>query len=79
MTTQQGTAHHYSREQDWTYRHSTSSYPYAWSAECDLMAKLAGLEHVGRRADWARSPCTPESDSHISAWRLRAQRSAASS
>jgi hypothetical protein len=70
MTTQQGTSHHYSREQDGTYRYSASNFRYAWPAECDLMAELAGLEPVGRWADWSRSPFTSESDSHISAWRL---------
>lgn len=70
MLTQQGTSHHYSREPDGTYRYATSSFRYVWPAECDLMAKLAGLEPAGRWADWDRSPFTSESGSHISAWRL---------
>ncbi|MBO1752550.1 class I SAM-dependent methyltransferase [Actinotalea sp. BY-33] len=72
MATQQGTSHHYSREDDGTYRYSTSNFRFVWPAECDLMAKLAGLEPAGRWADWNRSPFTSESTSHISAWSLPA-------
>lgn len=69
MTTQQGTSHHYSRQDDGTYRYSTSNFRYAWPAECDLMARLAGLEPVGRWADWHRTPFTADSSSHVSVWR----------
>ena len=69
MTTQQGTSHHYSRESDGSYRYSTSNFRYIWPAECDLMARLAGLESAGRWADWMRSPFTSDSDGHISVWR----------
>lgn len=68
-STQQGTSHHYSREHDGTYRYSTSNFRYVWPAECDLMARLAGLEPAGRWADWSRAPFTSDSHSHISAWR----------
>lgn len=69
ITTQQGTSHHYTREHDGTYRYSTSNFRYIWPAECDLMARLAGLEFIGRWADWNRSPFTSDSESHISVWR----------
>ena len=69
MTTQQGTSHHFSREPDGSYRYSTSNFRYIWPAECDLMARLAGLEFAGRWADWTRSPFTADSGSHVSAWR----------
>ena len=69
MTTQQGTSHHFSREPDGSYRYSTSNFRYIWPAECDLMARLAGLEFVARWADWTRSPFTSDSDSHVSVWR----------
>ena len=69
MTTQQGTSHHVSREPDGSYRYSTSNFRYIWPAECDLMARLAGLEFVGRWADWTRSPFTSDSESHVSVWR----------
>ena len=69
MTTQQGTSHHYSRQDDGTYRYSTSNFRYVWPAECDLMARLAGLQLTGRWADWNRTPFTAESGSHVSLWR----------
>ena len=67
--TQQGTSHHYTRLEDGSYRYSVSNFRYIWPAECDLMARLAGLETVGRWADWDRSPFTSASTSHISVWR----------
>ena len=69
MTTQQGTSHHFSRLDDGSHRYSTSNFRYIWPAECDLMARLAGLEFAGRWADWDQSPFTSESLSHISVWR----------
>lgn len=68
MTTQQGTSHHYSRQDDGTYRYFASNFRYAWPAECDLMARLAGLQLKGRWEDWHRTPFTAESESHISLW-----------
>lgn len=47
----------------------TSSHRFAWPAEYDLMARLAGLELQERWADWHRSPFTAESASHVSVWR----------
>jgi len=41
-------------------------------AELDLMARLAGLTLVGRRADCDRAPVTGESSSHVSVWRTDA-------
>lgn len=73
MVTQQGTSHHYSRQTDGTYRYGTSNFRYLWPAECDLMAELAGLEYVGRWADWRRTPFTGDSASHVSVWRRPAR------
>jgi SAM-dependent methyltransferase len=42
---------------------------YAWPAELDLMARLAGLELAERWADWDGSPFTAASRSHISVYR----------
>ena len=45
---------------------------YAWPAELDLMARLAGLRLRERWADWDRAPFTGDSARHISvyeAWR----------
>ncbi len=69
LATQQGTSHHYWPDEDGSARHGTSRFRYAWPAECDLMARLAGLELEVRYADWDRSPFTGESESHVSVWR----------
>jgi SAM-dependent methyltransferase len=45
-----------------------SHHRYAWPAEYDLMARLAGLELRERWADWNRSPFTADSRSHVSVW-----------
>ncbi len=45
-----------------------SHHRYAWPAEYDLMARLAGLERRERWADWDRSPFTADSRSHVSVW-----------
>jgi SAM-dependent methyltransferase len=44
---------------------------YAWPAEYDLMAELAGLTRVERWANWRRDPFTSESISHVSVWQRR--------
>jgi hypothetical protein len=69
MTTQQGTSHHYWREDDGTTSYSFSNFRYIWPAECDLMAQLAGLELEQRVADWDGSSFTSDSESHVSIWR----------
>ncbi len=45
-----------------------SAHRYAWPAEYDLMARIAGLTLVDRWADWNRLPFTAESTSHVSVW-----------
>jgi hypothetical protein len=72
MATQQGASHHFAREADGTYRYSISNFRYVWPAECDLMARIAGLELAGRWSDWDRSAFTGDGVSHVSAWRRRA-------
>jgi SAM-dependent methyltransferase len=69
MTTQQGTSHHYTRSPDGTVRHGASNFRYLWPAECDLMARLAGLELEQRVADWHGRPFTSDSEGHVSVWR----------
>lgn len=46
-----------------------SRHRYAFPAEFDLMARIAGLTSHERWADWNRTPFTAESRSHISTWR----------
>ena len=69
MVTQQGTSHHYWRSADGSARYDFSNFRYIWPAECDLMARLAGLTLEQRVADWDGSPFTADSESHVSVWR----------
>lgn len=41
---------------------------YAWPAELDLMAVVAGLEPSARWGSWDRRPFTADSTSHVSIW-----------
>lgn len=43
---------------------------YAWPAELDLMARLAGLRLRDRWGGWRREPFTSSSDSHVSVYEL---------
>ncbi|REK11562.1 MAG: class I SAM-dependent methyltransferase [Actinobacteria bacterium] len=45
-----------------------SAHRYVWPAECDLMARIAGLSFRERWSDWHRAPFTSDSTSHISVW-----------
>jgi SAM-dependent methyltransferase len=69
MATQQGTSHHYTRHDDGSVTYGESNFRYVWPAECDLMARLAGLELERRVADWQGNPFTGDSESHVSVWR----------
>ena len=53
---------------DGQLRTFSSTHRYAWPAELDLMARIAGLRLRHRWADWHRTPFTGESRSHISIW-----------
>lgn len=69
VVTQECASHHYERRSDGSVRHGVGRFRYAWPAECDLMAQLAGLELESRWADWDRSVFTATSTSHVSVWR----------
>jgi SAM-dependent methyltransferase len=43
-------------------------FRYAWPAELDLMAELAGMRLRERWGGWKREPFTSESDKHVSVW-----------
>lgn len=43
-------------------------FRYAWPAELDLMARLAGMRLQDRWAGWRREPFTALSPSHVSVW-----------
>jgi SAM-dependent methyltransferase len=70
VVTQTLTSHHYSRQADGSVRHGAGHFRYAWPAELDLMAALAGMGLEHRWADWDRSPFTADSEKHVSVWRL---------
>ncbi|WP_349428764.1 class I SAM-dependent methyltransferase [Microbacterium sp. LWS13-1.2] len=67
--TQQGTSHHYTRDNDGSIRYGASNFRFIWPAECDLMARLAGLVFEGRNEDWKRTLFTSDTTSHVSVWR----------
>ncbi|MBW3358521.1 class I SAM-dependent methyltransferase [Streptomyces microflavus] len=63
-------SHHFTRDgDDGRYRRADSRHRYAWPAELDLMARIAGLELERRVADWDGAPFTQDSAKHISVWR----------
>ncbi|MBJ7902344.1 class I SAM-dependent methyltransferase [Streptomyces sp. DSM 110735] len=63
-------SHHLTRDgEDGRYRRDASRHRYAWPAELDLMARLAGLERERRVADWDGTPFTADSSKHVSVWR----------
>jgi SAM-dependent methyltransferase len=61
-------SHHYTRTEDGTYRRNSVPFRYAWPAELDLMARLAGMRLRERWDWWDRTPFTAESESHVSVW-----------
>ena len=66
---QRCTSHHYWREPDGTLHYDFGNFRYIWPAECDLMARIAGLVLERRVADWDGSPFTSDSEGHVSVWR----------
>ncbi|MFE6710846.1 class I SAM-dependent DNA methyltransferase [Streptomyces sp. NPDC057695] len=63
-------SHHFTRDgDDGRYRRGASRHRYAWPAELDLMARIAGLEPERRVADWDGAPFTEDSGKHVSVWR----------
>ena len=67
LATQRSTSHHYWIA-DGDAATFSSHHRYAWPAEYDLMAELAGMTLTHRWADWTRTPFTSESAAHISVW-----------
>jgi hypothetical protein len=60
---------HFWRQSDGTFRDVTAPFRYAWPAELDLMARIAGLVLEHRWAGWDRAEFTGESESHVTVWR----------
>jgi len=53
---------------DGAWERASVPFRYAWPAEFDLMAQLAGLSLRERWSDWRREPFTSESAKHVSVW-----------
>jgi SAM-dependent methyltransferase len=66
--TQSTWSHHYSRTEDGTFARHSVPFRYAWPAEMDLMARIAGLRLRERWAWWDRTPFTASSRAHVSVW-----------
>jgi SAM-dependent methyltransferase len=64
----QGLVSHHTTIQGERVRRVSMPFRYAWPAEFDLMARLAGMRLRERWADWNRSNFTADSDAHVSVW-----------
>jgi SAM-dependent methyltransferase len=60
-------SHHFQRLDGQIELHSVP-FRYAWPAELDLMAELAGMRLRERWSGWNREPFTSESRKHVSVW-----------
>ena len=47
-----------------------ANHRYAWPAELDLMARLAGMQREVRWADWSGTPFGRESRTHVTIYRM---------
>jgi SAM-dependent methyltransferase len=68
LVTQRMWSHHVSLGPDGTGVRRSIPFRYAWPAETDLMARLAGMRPRERWGWWDRSPFTDRSGSHVSVW-----------
>ncbi len=59
-------SHHFEDRGDGRVEHTSLPFRYAFPAEYDLMAELAGMRLRDRWSDWDRSPFTGESTKHVS-------------
>jgi SAM-dependent methyltransferase len=69
---QQLVSHHFTFGEGRQARVARSPHRYIWPAELDLMGGLAGFALESRHGDWAGSPFTSDSASHVSVYRLEA-------
>jgi SAM-dependent methyltransferase len=68
VVTQQFTSTHVTVSADGRGQFRQIPFRYAWPAEMDLMARLAGLRLEHRWSDWDRSALTADSTKHVSVW-----------
>ncbi len=68
IASQNYTSHHVWMK-DGKHKHQSIPFRYAWPAELDLMAQLAGLQLEHRWSDWDRAMYDNTSIKHVSVWR----------
>ncbi len=68
VVTQNFTSNHITVSADGSGRFRRIPFRYAWPAEMDLMARIAGLQLKHRWSDWDRSDFTKNSTKHVSVW-----------
>jgi Methyltransferase domain len=61
-------SHHLEITPDGRAIRNSIPFRYAWPAEFDLMAQLAGMRLRERWSGWQREPFTSESTKHVSVW-----------
>jgi len=64
----QGLVSHHLSPAEGSWRLVSMPFRYAWPAELDLMARLAGMTLRERWSGWSREPFTSESTKHVSVW-----------
>jgi SAM-dependent methyltransferase len=69
----QGLISHHFETLDGKLEHHATPFRYAWPAEFDLMAGLAGMRLRERWSGWNREPFTSESRKHVSVWEKSAE------
>ena len=67
VATQIAISHHY-WVVDGQLETFSSPFRYVWPSELDLIARLAGMTLRERWSDWARSPFTSDTRTHVSVW-----------
>jgi SAM-dependent methyltransferase len=70
VVTQRFSSQHYHFTED-GIRATPVEFRYAWPAELDLMARIAGMTLRDRWSNWKREPFTAVSRSHVSVWEKR--------
>jgi SAM-dependent methyltransferase len=68
VVTQRLSGQHYYVEEGGRIQPSPTEMRYAWPAELDLMARLAGMRLEHRWGGWSREPFTGLSPSHVSVY-----------
>jgi len=70
----QGLISHHFEVRGGEVQKSSGPFRYAWPAELDLMAQLAGMRLRERWSGWKREPFTSDSRQHISVWEKPGER-----